>query len=151
MHRILVVDDEEDVRETVTRRLRREGYEVDEAESPTDAVQKLEAAPRAYDLVVTDMVMDDPTSGVKILEAALARDVFTEVIVLTAYGNVPNAVECMKRGAFDYVEKNIPGVDVYDILCHKIQQAMERRGMYAQVIRRYAAFAERERVDLPTQ
>jgi len=62
--------------------------------------------------------------------------VFTEVIVLTAYGNVANAVECMKRGAFDYVEKNIPGVDVFEILSLKVAQALERRKMSLATLRK---------------
>ena len=53
--------------------------------------------------------METAASGIAIIKAAAVQDVFTEVIVLTAHGNVPNAVECLKRGAFDYVEKNIPG------------------------------------------
>jgi DNA-binding NtrC family response regulator len=64
---------------------------------------------------------------------------FAEVIVLTAYGNVQNAVECMKRGAFDYVEKNIPGVDVFDLLVLKIQQAVEHRRDTVDILRRMAA------------
>jgi len=76
---------------------------------------------------VTDMVMESPTSGLEVLQAALTTDVFSEVLVLTAYGNVGNAVECMKRGAFDYVEKNIPGVDVFELLSMKVDQALDRR------------------------
>ena len=46
---------------------------------------------------------------------------------MTAYGNVANAVECMRRGAFDYIEKNAPGVDAYEALADKLGQAMDRR------------------------
>ncbi|MER3466452.1 MAG: hypothetical protein C4340_04815, partial [Armatimonadota bacterium] len=80
-----------------------------------------------YDVIVTDMSMEDPDAGVRILRAAFERDPFSEVIVMTAYGNVKNAVECMKRGAYDYIEKNIPDVDVYEILTIKVEQAMDRR------------------------
>jgi DNA-binding NtrC family response regulator len=80
---------------------------------------------------------------VRVLEGALTHDVFTEVIVLTAYGNVANAVECMKRGAFDYVEKNIPGVDVYELLVLKVGQALERRRSSVQTLRRYEEYARR--------
>src|ERR1700712_4151254 len=124
MCRILVVDDEEEVREAVQRRLEREGYKVDVAPSSEAGIEQMQHAARAYDIVITDMSMEDADSGIRILEGAVARDVFTEVIVLTAYGNVANAVECMKRGAFDYVEKNMPGVDVYELLCLKVQQAV---------------------------
>ncbi len=127
MYRILVVDDEDAVRTAVRRRIEREGFEADEAENESQAEEKINAADPPYDVVVTDMVMDGEESGAKVLKAAVSRDIFTEVIVLTAYGNVANAVECMKLGAFDYVEKNIPGVDVYDLLVLKIEQAVQRR------------------------
>ena len=127
MYRILVVDDEEDVRHAVKRRLERQALEVETAESAEDGIAKIAAAIPAYDIIVTDMSMEDPEAGIQILMAAFNRDVFTEVIVMTAYGNVKNAVECMKRGAFDYIEKNVPGVDVYDMLTIKIEQAMDRR------------------------
>jgi DNA-binding NtrC family response regulator len=150
MYRILVVDDEEEIRHAVRRRLTREGYTVDQAGSQEEAVAAILAAEPPYDLILTDMVMEDPESGVRTLEAALSRDIFSEVIVLTAYGNVGNAVECMRRGAFDYVEKNIPGVDVYELLIMKINQAMERRRMSLTAIRRYAEVARREKIELPS-
>jgi DNA-binding NtrC family response regulator len=149
IYRALVIDDEEEVRDAVVRRLNREGYEVEQAGSQADGIAKIHAAEPPYDLILTDMVMEDPESGVKTLEAALSRDIFSEVIVLTAYGNVGNAVECMRRGAFDYVEKNIPGVDVYELLILKINQAMERRRMSMGAIRRYADIARRQHIELP--
>ena len=89
-----------------------------------------------FDVVITDMLMESPGSGVTLLREALMRDLFTEVIVLTAYGSVKNAVECMKMGAFDYVEKNIPEVDVLELLCIKVQQAIERRAAAVSSIRK---------------
>ncbi len=151
MYRVLIIDDEEEVRDAVSRRLRREGFSIDEAGSQAEGIEAIKAAEPPYDLILTDMVMEDPASGVKTLEAALSRDIFSEVIVLTAYGNVSNAVECMRRGAFDYVEKNIPGVDVFELLVQKISQAMERRRNSLQAIRRYADLSERTPLDLPTR
>lgn len=127
MCKILVIDDEEAVRAAVRRRLERDGYQIDTADSQEEGIKAIESQNPPYDVVVTDMVMEDPDSGLAVLQSALGTDVFSEVIVLTAYGNVGNAVECMKRGAFDYVEKNIPGVDVFELLSLKIAQAVERR------------------------
>ena len=138
MCKILVVDDEEEVRAAVARRLTRDGLRVDTATSEVEAIEKLHAADPTYDVVLTDMVMDDPGAGVNVLKAAAEEDIFTEVIVLTAYGNVANAVECMKRGAFDYVEKNIPGVDVYDLMSIKVGQALDRRRSSVSTVRRIA-------------
>lgn len=149
MYQILVIDDEEEVRDAVSRRLKREGYHVDQAGSQAEGIAKINEVERPYDLILTDMVMEDPESGVKTLEAALSRDIFSEVIVLTAYGNVGNAVESMRRGAFDYLEKNIPGVDVYELLILKIRQAMERRKMSLGALKRYVDIAKKERIELP--
>ena len=136
MCRILVVDDEEEVRAALARRLEREGYKVGVAGSEAEGLAALKESDKPYDIVITDMNMSDANSGVRILEGAVGRDVFTEVIVLTAYGNVSNAVECMKQGAFDYIEKNIPGVDPYDLLVIKVGQALERRKAALGTLRR---------------
>jgi DNA-binding NtrC family response regulator len=125
--RVLVIDDEEGVLNAIRRRLERGGYKVTTSDNSVDAMQQIATAEKAFDVVVTDMSMDNPNSGLEVLSAAFARDLFAEVIVMTAYGNVGNAVECMRRGAFDYIEKNTPGVDAYEILSMKIDQAMERR------------------------
>jgi DNA-binding NtrC family response regulator len=142
MCHILVVDDEQEVREAVKRRLEREGYRVEVADSEESGIEALDRKTSSFDIVITDMSMKDQDSGLRILEGAMSRDVFTEVIVLTAYGNVSNAVECMKRGAFDYVEKNMPGLDVYELLCLKVRQAVQRRRSAVDTIRRLEAFTK---------
>ncbi len=145
MCRILVIDDEEGVRNAVKRRLERDGYTVDTAESQAEGLELIRSQSPPYDLVITDMVMESPTSGLEILQAALSADVFSEVIVLTAYGSVGNAVECMKRGAFDYVEKNIPGVDVFELLSMKVRQALERRRASVATIRKIEQYQTSDR------
>jgi DNA-binding NtrC family response regulator len=142
MGKILVVDDEDDVRLSLERRLTREGHSVQTAGSQAAGVQSIESADVPFDVVLTDMLMESPNSGVEVLKATLARDVFTEVVVLTAYGNVANAVECMKMGAFDYVEKNIPGVDVYELICIKVEQALDRRRSSLSTVRKLEQFAK---------
>lgn len=127
MIRVLVVDDEEAVREALRRRLERQGYSVRVAASSAEGIAALQDGGPSFDVVVTDMSMEEGESGVQMLKAAVERDVFTEVIVLTAYGNVKNAVECMKLGAYDYVEKNIPDVDVFELLMLKIDRALQQR------------------------
>jgi DNA-binding NtrC family response regulator len=127
MPKVLVIDDEEAVLQAIRRRLERSGYVVDTASGTDEGIEMIDANENPYGVIVTDMSMDSPDSGLHVLQAALGRDLFAEVIVMTAYGNVANAVECMKRGAFDYIEKNSPGVDAYEILAIKVGQAMERR------------------------
>ena len=142
MCRVLVIDDEEMVRNAVKRRLEREGYSVMTSDSQAEGLEAISSRTPPFDVVVTDMVMESPDSGLMVLQGALSRDVFTEVVVLTAYGNVGNAVECMKRGAFDYVEKNIPGVDVFELLSMKVQQALERRRMSLATLRRIEQYTQ---------
>jgi DNA-binding NtrC family response regulator len=142
MCKILVIDDEEAVRQVVKRRLERDGYSVDTKDSQEAGIDAISSKNPPYDIVVTDMVMELPSSGLEVLQAALSHDVFTEVIVLTAYGNVANAVECMKRGAFDYVEKNIPGVDVFEILSIKVAQALDRRKMSLATLRKIEQYTK---------
>ena len=142
MCRILVIDDEEAVRSAVKRRLEREGYEVETAESQAEGMEAIRTHNPSFDVVVTDMVMESPDSGLEVLRAALTTDVFSEVVVLTAYGNVANAVECMKRGAFDYVEKNIPGVDVFELLAMKVSQALERRKASVATLRKIEQYTK---------
>ena len=136
MYTILVIDDEEQARAVVARRLCREGYEVKTAGSQAEGMEVIRDSERPFDVVITDMVMESPDSGLEILKAAFVRDIFTEVIVLTAYGNVANAVECMKRGAFDYLEKNIPGIDAFELLALKVAQAMDHRRSSVNTLRR---------------
>ena len=142
MARILVVDDEDEVRAALKRRLERDGHTVLTAETAAAGMAELHNDSPSYDVVVTDMSIEDSNSGVQMLKAATARDFLTEVIVLTAYGNVQNAVECMKMGAFDYVEKNIPGVDVYELLMLKVDHALQHRQVCVRTLDKFAQRGE---------
>jgi len=144
LSRILVVDDEDEVRAALKRRLEREGYEVTAAANSAESVEVIQSQNPTFDVVVTDMSMEETNSGLMVLQEAIAHDIFTEVIVLTAYGNVSNAVESMRRGAFDYLEKNVPGVDVFELLALKVGQAMERRRSAVSTVRRLEEHAARQ-------
>lgn len=137
MFRVLVIEDEDGVRDAVVRRLERHGVRVTAAASAGAGIEQIASAPEPFDVIVTDMSLEDPQSGLQVLNAAFARDLFAEVIVMTAYGNVSNAVECMRRGAFDYIEKNMPGVDVYEMLIIKVDQAMDRRRQDVRTIEKW--------------
>lgn len=145
MSQILIVDDEDEVRAALKRRLEREGYSITIAASAGEAEEMIRARNPSFDVVVTDMSMEQNDSGLQVLKEAMAHDIFTEVIVLTAYGNVANAVESMRRGAFDYLEKNLPGVDIYELLALKVEQAFERRRAAIGTLRRMEEYANRPR------
>ena len=145
MSRILVIDDEEDVLRAVKRRLERDGHVVETESDSAEGIQRMISSERPFDAIITDMSMKDPDSGLDVLQAAFARDLFAEVIVMTAYGNVANAVECMRRGAFDYIEKNQPGVDAYEMLAIKIEQALDRRRRDVRTVAMWERTADAQR------
>lgn len=142
MCRVLVIDDETDVLMAVSRRLEREGFEVTPASNSEQGVGKILESPTLYDVIVSDMSMENPASGLEILQAAFSRDLFAQVIIMTAFGSVGNAVECMRRGAFDYIEKNVPGVDTYELLVDKVTQAMNQRRRDLRTVQQWERAAE---------
>ena len=100
--RILVIDDEADIRESLETLLELEGYEVELAQNGTEGERKLES--RAYDLVLLDLMMPDK-SGMEVLRDLRERDRHTPVFMITAYGSVEAAVQAVKLGANDYFSK----------------------------------------------
>jgi DNA-binding NtrC family response regulator len=134
MYSVLVIDDEEDVLRNVKRRLERSGFTVRTENSSEEGLKAITTTPQVFDVIITDMSMETPAAGLDVLKAAFARDLFAEVIVMTAFGNVANAVECMRRGAFDYIEKNDPAHDAYELLASKVEDAMSRRRQNVQTV-----------------
>ena len=101
--RILVVDDEADLRESLHALLTIEGgYRVDLAENGAEGLRKMET--RLYDLVLLDLMMPD-RSGMDVLREVRERDRETPIFILTAYGTVERAVEALKLGANDFFNK----------------------------------------------
>lgn len=102
--RVLVVDDEPDLRELIELTLVRMGLDVDSCGSVGDALQRL--GENTYALCLTDMRMPDG-SGMTLVETIAERYPFTPVAVITAYGSTDNAIAALKAGAFDYLSKPI--------------------------------------------
>ena len=100
--RVLVVDDEEAMREVLQVRLAGWGYEVAVAADGAEGVRMFDRF--GPDLVLSDVVLPD-TEGTELLESFLERDPGVPVILITAYGSVEKAVEAMKRGARDFLTK----------------------------------------------
>ncbi len=100
--RILVIDDEVDIRESLELLLTGENYQVDLAETATIGLQKFEAG--AYDLVLLDLMLPD-RSGMEVLADIRQRDSETPIFMLTAYGSVEVAVRALKAHANDYFAK----------------------------------------------
>ncbi|MDP9170417.1 MAG: sigma-54 dependent transcriptional regulator, partial [Acidobacteriota bacterium] len=100
--RILVIDDEVEIRESLEALLDLEGYEVDLAQSGAEGERRLEQ--RAYDLVLLDLMMPEK-SGMEVLRDVRERDRHTPIFMITAYGTVEAAVQAVKLGANDYLAK----------------------------------------------
>jgi DNA-binding NtrC family response regulator len=104
MAKVLLIDDEVTMVQMVAELLRREGHEVFPFSSFNAAVETLEA--QKPELVITDLYLDKTrTHGLEILQKARALNPPSTVIVITAYATIETAVDAMKKGAFDYLEK----------------------------------------------
>jgi DNA-binding NtrC family response regulator len=101
-HRILVIDDEDDVRESLHALLTSEGFAVDLAANATGGLKQLERP--IYDLILVDLMMPDK-SGIELIEELRQRDRETPIFLITAYGSIEVAVKAIKAGANDYFSK----------------------------------------------
>ncbi|KAB0667283.1 sigma-54-dependent Fis family transcriptional regulator [Oryzomonas japonica] len=119
---ILIVDDEKGQREILTVILKKEGYDVADVPGVREALEQLDR--REFDLIMTDLKMQGQ-SGLDLLEAIQAADPQQCVIIMTAHGTIDSAVEAMKKGAFDYLEKPLER----DNLILTLRRAFERIGL----------------------
>ena len=118
--KILIVDDENDFRETIIKRLRARKIEVEGADSGPAALEML--ADRDFDVVVLDVKMPG-MDGIETLREIKLKKPLVEVIMLTGHASVESGIQGMQLGAFDYVMKPVALDDLMD----KLRQAYERR------------------------
>lgn len=114
--RLLLVDDEERFRDTLAKRLKETGYDVEGVGSGMDAIDLLAA--QKFDIVIMDIQMPG-LSGIETLSEIRAKHIGVEVIMLTGHGDVSSAVEGMRLGAYDYLMKPYE----YEYLVVKTQEA----------------------------
>lgn len=100
--RALIVDDEENIRLVLSKMLEREGYEVRAASSGDDALELLEEF--EADFIITDVRMKG-MSGIELTERLSERAHPATIIVMSAFGSIPLALEAIKAGAYDYINK----------------------------------------------
>ena len=100
--KILIVDDELIMRESLAGWLERDGYAVQTAPSGEDALEKLKET--RFDILLVDIKMEG-ISGLDVLRHVKENDPDVAVVMITAYGSIPTAIEAMKRGAYDYMLK----------------------------------------------
>ena len=102
MARILIVDDQDNARSMLAEMLRLEGYDVHQAQDGESACELVEG--NGYDLVITDLRMGD-VGGLEVLRRTRESSPVTPVIVMTAFGTIEDAVQAMRFGAHDFVQK----------------------------------------------
>ncbi|NBV51864.1 response regulator, partial [bacterium] len=100
--RILVVDDEESIREFFQIMLKREGYEVIAAANGREGLEALKKS--QVDMIISDIQMPE-VSGLEFLTKVKEQDPDAVVVMITAFGSTETAIEAMKLGAHDYVQK----------------------------------------------
>ena len=120
MEKILVVDDEQSLREVLGIMLKRAGYAVTSAADGEEAIEHLNK--EIFDLVITDLRMPK-VDGMEVLKAVKSASPETVVLVITAFATADSAVEAMKQGAYDYLTKPFQ-VDEVQLI---IRNALERR------------------------
>jgi two-component system response regulator PilR (NtrC family) len=123
--RLLVVDDEQSMREWLTIALSQDGFEVESAGSGEDALKVLERTP--IDLALVDLRMPG-LDGLETLRRIKQLDESVSVVIMTAYATAETAVQALKEGAYDYIIKPFK----VDELRHLVQNALERRRLKAE-------------------
>jgi two-component system response regulator HydG len=126
MPKILVVDDQRNMRTTLGMMLRGAGFEVDEAADGEQGKER--GVSGAFDVILTDLRMGNG-DGIDVLRGVKEAQPLTEVIVMTAYGTIESAVEAMRLGAFDYIQKPFTEQE----LLVKIGRAVDNRRLTGEV------------------
>jgi len=137
---ILVVDDELGILDSVKRTLEREGLRVTTTDSGEVALELLRSDDRV-DVVLADIMMPK-MNGVELLRAIKAISPSVDVVMMTAFGTVENAVECMRAGAYDFITKPLKRA----MVLRAVQRALERGALLRENanLRRLAAEESRE-------
>ncbi len=119
MEKILVIEDEEHLRDNLELLLTDEGYHVVTAENGKEGIQCLVQAP--FDLVITDIIMGD-VGGFAVLEHVVTHTLDTPVVFITGYASTDSVIAALRQGVFDYIAKPF---DI-DMLLMAIKRALEK-------------------------
>jgi DNA-binding NtrC family response regulator len=137
---LLIVEDEGPLRQAVAEQLTDRGYRVEQADSGEVALAKL--AEFAFDIIITDLRLPG-IDGSAVVEAAVERYPHIIAIVVTGFGTVKDAVEAIKRGAWDFVSKPFQ----FDELLHVLDSALEQRRLKSENAYLRAQLEERYRFE----
>lgn len=137
---ILVVDDEENLRHLLTVLLKKQGYKVESATDGAEALEKLAGA--HYHFVLSDILMPR-MDGRAMLKEMVARGIESTVIMMSAYGSMDTAIECMKLGAYDYISKPFKNDEIILVLkkAEERERLKEENRQLKQEVRKECSFA----------
>lgn len=119
--KLLIVEDEDTLCESLERVFLKEGYEVDIAGSAESAFDLLEV--NSYDLIITDIILPG-ISGIELIEKYKKRNPEQKVIIMTAYASLETAVEAIKAGACDFIIKPL----MHDEMKRVVRKALCKAG-----------------------
>jgi len=128
--RVLVVDDHAPARESIILALRHAGHYACGCASGAEALERLQEEP--FDVVITDLQMPG-MDGLELIRTIQRRRIGTQVVMITAHASVATAVEAMRHGALDYIEKPFDVAQLEALVRRAVERAraLERRGLEA--------------------
>lgn len=145
------MDDEENLRHLLSILLKKQGYSAEIAADGEEALEKLSSG--EYDFILSDILMPK-MDGRAMLKEIVARKISSTVIMMSAYGTIDTAIECMKLGAYDYISKPFKNDEIVMVLKkaeererlkeenRRLKQEMRKESSFASIISRNAAMQE---------
>lgn len=131
MIQILVIDDEDPIRNLLARMIELEGYKVWKASDCQSALKLLKAQP--FDVVLCDVSLPDG-NGVDFIREIKKHRPEAEVILLTAHGNIPDGVQAIKNGAFDYITKGDDNRKIIPTISRAVDEVEKKKGKVAPLV-----------------
>ena len=128
---ILVIDDEDPIRNLLARMIELEGYKVWKASDCQSALKLLKAQP--FDVVLCDVFLPDG-NGVDFIREIKKHRPEAEVILLTAHGNIPDGVQAIKNGAFDYITKGDDNRKIIPTISRAVDEVEKKKGKVAPLV-----------------
>ena len=117
--RILIVDDDSDLRLTLCEFLQSRNFVVSSARDGSEAISLIQSRRHAFDIIFSDLVMGSGPDGLEVLKVAKQLSPLSCVVVMTGYSSIGTAIESIRSGAFDYITKPFKLAEI-EILANRI-------------------------------
>ena len=128
---ILVVDDDENIRLVLQKSLEKEGYHVSTAKSAEEALNTLQRS--FFHVVITDIMMSEMT-GVELLLKIKELNYLMQIFIMTSHSTLPNVIQCMQGGAYDFFEKPLK----IDEILVSLSEASRRASRWSSLYNRHS-------------